>query len=164
MGQHPASSRPATTPLDERLSYRCSMISARVARFLSPMWESRYGLSVDTWRILAVINRYGPVSAKEVAARISNDAFHVSRAIDRLVRLDLISRNVDADGGFQSKSGGAGRRRACPAASGVWAGAGVSRRSAPSACRRPRAARRSAPAGRSACRRCPPCGCRSSRR
>jgi DNA-binding MarR family transcriptional regulator len=44
------------------------MISARVARFLSPMWESRYGLSVDTWRILAVINRYGPVSAKEVAA------------------------------------------------------------------------------------------------
>ncbi len=73
------------------------MISARVARFLSPMWESRYGLSVDTWRILAVINRYGPVSAKEVAARISNDAFHVSRAIDRLVRLDLISRNVDAE-------------------------------------------------------------------
>jgi DNA-binding MarR family transcriptional regulator len=73
------------------------MISARVARFLSPMWESRYGLSVDTWRILAVINRYGPVSTKEVAARISNDAFHVSRAIDRLVRLDLISRNVDAE-------------------------------------------------------------------
>lgn len=103
------------------------MISARVARFLSPMWESRYGLSVDTWRILAVINRYGPVSAKEVAARISNDAFHVSRAIDRLVRLDLISRNVDADGGFQSKSGaqvggglpggvgGVGRRRRQPA-------------------------------------------------
>lgn len=71
------------------------MISARVARFLAPMWESRYGLGVDTWRILAVIGRFGPISAKEVASRSSNDAFHVSRAIDRLVRSGLISRNVD---------------------------------------------------------------------
>lgn len=83
------------TPLESRLSYRCSMVSARIARFLAPMWESRHGLSVDTWRILAVIGRYGPVSAKEVATRSSNDAFHVSRAIERLARKRLIKRDVD---------------------------------------------------------------------
>ena len=71
------------------------MISARIARFLAPMWESRFGISVDTWRILAVVGRYGPLSAKDVATRTSNDAFHVSRAIDRLVRRRLIRRNVD---------------------------------------------------------------------
>lgn len=71
------------------------MISARIARFLSPMWESRFGISVDTWRILAVVGRYGPLSAKEVAVRTSNDAFHVSRAIDRLARARLIRRSVD---------------------------------------------------------------------
>lgn len=71
------------------------MVSARIARFLAPMWESRHGLSVDTWRILAVIGRYGPVSAKEVATRSSNDAFHVSRAIERLARKKLIKRGVD---------------------------------------------------------------------
>ncbi len=71
------------------------MISARIARFLSPMWESRFGISVDTWRILAVVGRYGPLSAKDVAVRTSNDAFHVSRAIDRLVRRRFIRRNVD---------------------------------------------------------------------
>lgn len=59
------------------------------------MWESRYGLNVDGWRILAIIGRYGPVSAKEVATRSSNDAFHVSRAIERLARKRLIRRNVD---------------------------------------------------------------------
>ena len=84
-----------STPLESRLSYRCSMISTRVARFLAPMWESRYGLSVDTWRIMAIIGRYGPLSAKEVATRTSNDAFHVSRAIERLVRMKLVTRDVD---------------------------------------------------------------------
>lgn len=82
-------------PLESRLSYRCSMVSARIARFLAPMWESRYGLSIDTWRIMAVIGRYGPVSAKEVATRASSDAFHVSRAIERLARKKLIKRDVD---------------------------------------------------------------------
>ncbi len=82
------------TPLEERLSYRCSLVSARIARFMAPMW-TRYGLSVDTWRIMAVIGRYGPVSAKEVAVRSSSDAFHVSRAIDRLARKRYIKRDVD---------------------------------------------------------------------
>lgn len=86
---------PNPAPLEARLSYRCSMISVRIARFLAPMWESRYGLSVATWRILAIIARYGPLSAKEVATRTSNDTFHVSRAIDRLVRIKYVRRDVD---------------------------------------------------------------------
>jgi DNA-binding MarR family transcriptional regulator len=85
----------AVTPLEQRISYRCSLISARIARFLSPMWESRYGLTVDSWRILAIIGRFGPLSAKDVATRTSTDAFHVSRAIERLTRKKLIKREVD---------------------------------------------------------------------
>lgn len=61
------------------------------------MWESRYGLTVDSWRILAIIGRFGPVSAKEIATRTSNDAFHVSRAIERLTRKKLIKREVDPE-------------------------------------------------------------------
>lgn len=72
------------------------MISTRIARFLAPMWEERYGLSVDSWRILAIIGRYGPVSAKDLAARSSNDAYHISRAIERLARKKLIRRDVDS--------------------------------------------------------------------
>ncbi len=83
------------TPLESRLSYRCSMITARIARFLSPMWHDRYGLSVESWRILAVIGRYEPISAKEVATRSSSDAYHISRSVERLVRNGLVARNVD---------------------------------------------------------------------
>lgn len=71
------------------------MISVRIARFLAPMWQDRYGLSTDAWRILAIVGRYGPISAKEVATRASSDAFHVSRAIERLARKKLIKRDVD---------------------------------------------------------------------
>ena len=83
-------------PLEERLSYRCSMIATRIARFLAPMWETRHGLTVDTWRAMAIIARYGPMSVKEVATRTSTDTFHVSRAVDRLVRKRLVRRNVDS--------------------------------------------------------------------
>lgn len=83
------------TPLEQRLSYRCTMISARIARFLAPMWQSRYGLSTDAWRIMAIVGRYGPISAKEVATRASSDAFHVSRAVERLARKKLVKRDVD---------------------------------------------------------------------
>ena len=95
MPTRPARSTPPAIPLEGRLSYRCAMISTRIARFLGPMWETRYGLGVDTWRILAIIGRFGPLSAKEVATRSSNDAFHVSRAIERLARKKLIRRDVD---------------------------------------------------------------------
>lgn len=82
-------------PLEERLSYRCSLISSRITRFLAPMWEEQYGLTVITWRVMAVIGRYGPVSAKEVAAHTSTDAFFVSRAIEQLVGQKYVRREAD---------------------------------------------------------------------
>lgn len=90
-------------PLEERLSYRCSLISTRITRFLAPMWEEQYGLTVITWRVMAVIGRYGPLSAKEVAAYTSTDAFFVSRAIEQLVGQKYVRRGADPRD----------RRRAC---------------------------------------------------
>ena len=95
MPSRPTTSTPPAIPLEARLSYRCSMIGARIGRFLAPMWETRYGLNVNTWRILAIIGRYGPLSAKDIATRASSDAFHVSRAIELLVRRKFIRRDVD---------------------------------------------------------------------
>ncbi len=80
--------------LEERVSYRCNMVSARITRLLAPILE-QHGLTVITWRVMAVISHFGPLSAKEVAAHTSTDAFFVSRAIDQLVKLDLVRRDVD---------------------------------------------------------------------
>lgn len=82
-------------PLEERLSYRCSLISVRITRFLAPMLEGEYGLTVITWRVMAVVGRYAPLSAKEVATHTSTDAFFVFRAIEQLVSRGYVSRAVD---------------------------------------------------------------------
>ena len=82
------------TPLEERLTYRCLLIANRTSRFLAPMLES-HGLSVTTWRVVAVIGRYAPLSAKEAATRSSTDAFQISRAIDYLAKKKLIRRELD---------------------------------------------------------------------
>ncbi len=81
--------------LENRLSYRCSLISTRITRFLAPMWEECYGLTAITWHVMAVIGRYSPLSAKEIAGYTSTDAFFVSRAVEQLVELGFVLRTTD---------------------------------------------------------------------
>jgi DNA-binding MarR family transcriptional regulator len=82
--------------LEDRISYRCLFIATRITRHLAPIWQAEYGLSATSWRVMAVIGRFQPISAKEVAARTSTDAFFMTRAIDRLVEQDYVERGVDA--------------------------------------------------------------------
>jgi len=46
---------------------------------------------------MAVIGRFEPVSAKQVAARTSTDAFFVARAIEKLVELGYVKKGVDLE-------------------------------------------------------------------
>jgi len=84
-----------TFRLEERLSYRCSIISNRIARFITPMLEEAFQLTLITWRVLAVIGRYEPMSSKDVALHTSTDAFFVSRAVEQLVQRGYVSRTPD---------------------------------------------------------------------
>jgi DNA-binding MarR family transcriptional regulator len=87
----------AIIPLENWIGYRFSLISARLGEFVASMYTSRYDLTVPAWRSLAVIARYQPLTAKQLASRTSSDAFRVARAIDLLVRRGLIHRDVDKD-------------------------------------------------------------------
>ncbi|HNR92947.1 MAG TPA: MarR family transcriptional regulator, partial [Dokdonella sp.] len=80
-------------PLEERFTYRFAVIANRMGSVLAPSHE-RYGLSVATWRVLAVIGRYQPLSAKELARRTSTDPFRVTRALILLDEKGLVSRQA----------------------------------------------------------------------
>jgi len=82
-------------PMDRRITYQCLLISTRISQLIAPMLEEKYGLSVPTWRVMAVIGRYGPLSAKEVAGYTSTDAFFVSRGISHLRKHQLITKHAD---------------------------------------------------------------------
>ncbi len=85
----------AALPLESWITYRFGLVTARAGRYIAAMYRERHGLRVWEWRALAVISRYEPLSAKELAARSSTDPINVARAIHALVRKGLVSRLAD---------------------------------------------------------------------
>jgi DNA-binding MarR family transcriptional regulator len=85
----------ASIPLEDWVGYRFGLIAARLGNFIAPMYASRHDLTIPAWRSLAVIARYQPLTAKQLATLTSSDAFKVARAIELLVRRGLIRRDVD---------------------------------------------------------------------
>ncbi|SHH11073.1 MarR family winged helix-turn-helix transcriptional regulator [Bradyrhizobium erythrophlei] len=88
-------SKKGSVPLEDWIGYRFSLISARLGNFVAPMYASRHDLTMPAWRSLAVIARYQPLTATQLATLTSSDAFKVARAIELLVRRGLIRRDVD---------------------------------------------------------------------
>lgn len=84
-------------PLEHWLGYRFSYISSRLGNYVAQMYTSRHNLTMPAWRSLAVIARYQPLTAKQLANLTSSDAFKVARAIELLVARGLIRRDVDKE-------------------------------------------------------------------
>jgi len=60
------------------------------------MYGSKYGLRPSSWKAMAAIGRYGPMSAKEVCAHTTVEPDKVTRAVDRLVEMGYVNRKQDA--------------------------------------------------------------------
>lgn len=90
-------SKEPAIPLEHWIGYRFSLIAARLGKYVAQMYTSRHDLTTPAWRSLAVIARFQPLTAKELAMLTSSDAFKVARAIELLVRRGLIRRDVDKE-------------------------------------------------------------------
>lgn len=77
------------------LPARCSVIANRVSACLETMYGERFGLSVPGWRIMANLGRYAPLSAKEVTERTAMNHVQVTRAVDQMEAVGLVSRKAD---------------------------------------------------------------------
>ena len=81
--------------LERRLSYRFSILGAKIIRGVAGMYGPKYGLLPSGWKTMAAIGRYEPVSAKQVCAYTTVEPDKVSRAVDRLVELGFVNRRQD---------------------------------------------------------------------
>lgn len=68
-----------------------------VSRALARLYEHEYGLTVAEWRLIAILARFGPLSANGVCERTGMDKVRVSRAVARASARKLVSRDVDAE-------------------------------------------------------------------
>ena len=85
----------AALDLEHRISYRFSVISSMVVRAVASIYGPKYGLLPPSWKTMAAIRRYGPMSAKDVCVHTTVEPDKVTRAVDRLVALRYVQRTKD---------------------------------------------------------------------
>jgi DNA-binding MarR family transcriptional regulator len=81
--------------LDQRTSYRFSIILKRLIDCLAEMNQAKYGLSSNGWRVMSVIGRFAPLAAVEVGNFVSLEPDKVTRTIDALVKRGYVLRRND---------------------------------------------------------------------
>src|SRR5690242_15775767 len=81
--------------LEEFLPYRLSVLMLRISNAIARSYERQFRLSVPEWRVMAVLGRFGPLSANGVAEKTQMDKVRVSRAVARLVKAGRVNRRTD---------------------------------------------------------------------
>ena len=74
------------------LPYRLSLVSNTISRALAKSYQEPHGLSVQEWRIIAVLGRFPNSTATDVIQITAMDKVMVSRAVKRLLECGLIVR------------------------------------------------------------------------
>ncbi len=83
--------------LERFLPYRLSVLSNRISADIARLYDTRHGLAIPEWRVIAVLAKRPGLSATEVAQRTAMDKVAVSRAVSSLLDADRIMREIDAD-------------------------------------------------------------------
>lgn len=78
--------------LERFLPYRLSILSNTISQAIARDYQQQFSLSMTEWRVMAVLARYEPLSAREVAEHTAMDKVAVSRALSRLVEAGRVDR------------------------------------------------------------------------
>jgi DNA-binding MarR family transcriptional regulator len=83
--------------LDEFLPYRLSVASNAVSQAIAHAYERAHGLSMQEWRVIAVVAEGGDLTQRDIVERTKMDKVTVSRAARSLEERELIRRAQNAD-------------------------------------------------------------------
>jgi DNA-binding MarR family transcriptional regulator len=80
--------------LDNYLPYKLSVASNKVSSLVAKSYQTRFGLSIAAWRVLAILNEKSPLSQLEITQFAAMDKVSVSRAVASLFERNLIVRRL----------------------------------------------------------------------
>jgi DNA-binding MarR family transcriptional regulator len=81
--------------LERFLPYRLSVVSNRISAAIARLYAKRFDLTIPEWRLMAVLGRFGPMTANALCERTAMDKVRVSRAVARLLEAGRIEREID---------------------------------------------------------------------
>lgn len=91
--------------LDDYLPYRLSVTANAVSDLIAGAYQSRFGLSVPQWRLMAVLGEDGPMTPQALCARTVMDKVTVSRAAAALHERNLVEREPNTTDGRSHRVG-----------------------------------------------------------
>lgn len=83
--------------LDTFLPYRLSILSQAVSGLIANEYESKFGLTINQWRSLVIIQTHQPVTAKDIGSITLLDKMVISRALKALKKRSLINSTPGSD-------------------------------------------------------------------
>lgn len=75
--------------------YRLAVLSEQVSRCMAQVYDERFDLGRDEWRVLAALYEQPTLKTTDVIATTTLDKMQASRAIARLEAAGLVSRTSD---------------------------------------------------------------------
>ena len=79
------------------MPFRLSVLANRMTRAVARVYMRRLQLSAPEWRTMAVLGRFGAMTANSVVERTAMDKVRVSRAVTRLLAAGHITRRTDPE-------------------------------------------------------------------
>jgi DNA-binding MarR family transcriptional regulator len=93
----PPADQPGTLNLERFLPFRLSVLVNRVTRAVARVYSREFQLSAPEWRTMAVLGRYGAMTANSVVEQTAMDKVRVSRSVARLLAHGRITRRTDPE-------------------------------------------------------------------
>ncbi|MDG1996300.1 MAG: MarR family winged helix-turn-helix transcriptional regulator [Emcibacteraceae bacterium] len=83
--------------LEEFLPYKLSYLTNLISGDLAELYTNKHGIAHTEWRVMAVLGVSSRVSAGIVAEKTAMDKVAVSRAINNMIKNELVERNFADD-------------------------------------------------------------------
>jgi len=78
------------------LPYQLTNVATRVSNDFAEVYQTKYGLNIPQWRILANLAQYGQSNAKDLCTQANMDKSTVSRAVKVLIDKGLVKSELNA--------------------------------------------------------------------
>jgi len=85
--------------LEGFLPYQLAVLSSRISREFSTLYQRKFGISVAEWRVVAHLSQSGSVSVREIHDKVDMDKPKVSRAASRLEAEGYITKTANTKDG-----------------------------------------------------------------
>lgn len=87
----------APLELENFLPYRLNVLAETVSQSLARFYESRFGIAIPEWRVIATLGQYEKMTAKDIGTHSRMHKTKVSRAVASLESKGLVERQPNIE-------------------------------------------------------------------